>query len=163
MIVQTLGMNGACKVFRGLRQMNEIVDAAIDLLRPDGDERSLLARRALAVTPWSLQEGQVVPHVLVESAIRQARGLVAFGALVAACADARRPAPWLTNALADAYLTMTAEGARILASAGYPIAGASDLLDLRAAFAEAEAADQAFLAAFEADVRAGRLGVPEEE
>jgi len=105
-----------------------------------------------------------VPHALVSSAIVQERGLVALGALLSACLDARRPEPWLTNALADAFLASVRESARLLASAGFDVDPRPlGLLDLPTLFQRAEDADAALLAAFARDVNAGRLGSPEDD
>jgi hypothetical protein len=162
-VARAIGLNAARKVLRGL---HELVPTLRILVAADADvERRELLLRALRVRPWSLHEGQVVPGELVESAIVQCRGLLACGALLASCADARRPEPWLANALADAYVASVRETARLTASAGYDVGAppTEALIDLRRLFLEAERADAAFLARFEADVRAGRVGVPEDE
>lgn len=162
MVARALGLNVARKLLRALHTLEPIL-RAIRSLQGD-DPHAALALRALGVRPWSLHDGQVVPHALVASAIVQVRGLVALGALLSACVDARQPEPWLTNALADACLDAVGELARIMASAGIEVGNQpEDLLDLRALFREAEDADAAFVAALERDVTAGQLGVPEDD
>lgn len=155
--ISALGHNVAQKLARATREFRLVLQALVRAQEEAGSERRVLLQRALDVWPWSLHDGAVVPHALVESAIVQCRGFVALGALVAACVDTRRPEPWLTNALADAFAASVREMARLTVSAGYDVAQVSPegLWDLEALFREAEDADKAFVAAFQADVRAG--------
>jgi hypothetical protein len=162
--VRSLGMTAARKVFRGVRGYLSHLDAFSEIMAGDPSERAALARRAFSVTPWSLHEGAVVPHALVTSALNQWRGLVALGALAAACADGRQPGRWLTNALADAYLVVGEEASWILGSCGYPTAaGDQPPTDMARLFRDAEEADARVVAEVEAQILAGGLGVPDEE
>ncbi|HSN98039.1 MAG TPA: hypothetical protein VLS89_07060 [Candidatus Nanopelagicales bacterium] len=164
---RALGLNVSDKLLRAIRAAAGLLRMAVQALGEarTGSSRGSLVIRALRVRPWSLHDGRVVPHALVASAIVQSRGLVAFSALLGACVDGRRPEPWLSSALADEVLLAAREVARIFASAGYDVAPIEpeELIDLEAVFREAEAADAALVASFEEDVRAGRVGVPEDE
>ena len=164
-ITNALGVNVARKLLQGMREFSQVHRAFEQVQKEPGSARSLLVQRALSVQPWSLHEGNVVPHALIESALAQNRGIVALGAIVAACVDSRSPERWLTNALADAFLAGMREMARLAASAGYEVAlvKPEELWDLEALFREAEEADASFRATFEENVRAGRIGVPEDE
>ncbi len=103
----------------------------------------------------SLHHGQVIPGRLLLSSIDQAKGIVALVALVAACVQRRKPEPWLSKALADAWSTGVHECGWMIESL------ASD--EMAELFREAHEADEAFLRQFEEDVRAGRTGVPLED
>jgi hypothetical protein len=165
MLVHSLGMNGGRNMLRAVRELDAAIDGMERCLKDTDQKRQALVLCALCVRPWSLHDGLVVPHALVEWSIAVARGVVAFGALLAALTDGRHPEPWLTSALTDSALESTREVARLLASAGYCEApkGCGSLFDVQALFGEAIDAEAAFRKAFEADVRAGCVGVPEDE
>jgi hypothetical protein len=118
---QALGLNVAGKLLRAVREADSLLPLFEEAKRDAGSPHATLLLRALSVRPWSLHDGEVVPRALVESAIVQARGAVALGALLAACVDARKPEPWLTSALADFVLLAVREAARLFASAGYGV------------------------------------------
>lgn len=145
--VAVLGRRVARKFLKAARESLPIGRVVSTLW--NGGARETLALRALSVTPWSLHDGAVVPHALVESAIIQARGGIALGALVAAGFDGRAVKPWLGNALAEAFLAMVREGTRLLASAGLD-AGPwhGELVDIAALFRDAEEADAKVMARF---------------
>ncbi|EYF02684.1 Hypothetical protein CAP_6574 [Chondromyces apiculatus DSM 436] len=169
--VRMLGRNVTGKLLQGLREGVALLHAlkkALDEVAArgkDGAPHASWVFAALSVRPWSLHEGAVVPHTLVDIATQQCRGFVAVGAILAVLVDGRRPEPWLASALADAWLNGVRETARIVASGGYDVGPRKPegLLNLEALFREAEEADAAFLAGFASDVRAGLVGVPEDE
>lgn len=150
-VARTLGPNVAGKFLTALQETVALLPLIEAALHDAQTVRGALAMRALAVRPWSLHDGEVVPHALIESAIVQGRGVVALGALFAACFDARKPEPWVTSALADELLKAVRELARLLASAGYNVGPRkpTNLIDLESVFREAEEADMAFLTAYE--------------
>lgn len=163
-VARALGLNVAGKFLTALQETVALLPSIGAALNEAQTTRGAFAVRALAVRPWSLHDGDVVPHAFIESAIVQGRGVVALGALIAACVDTRKPEPWVTSALADELLKAVRELARLLASAGYDVGPRkpTNLIDLEAVFREAEEADMAFLAAFESDVNSGREGMPED-
>ncbi len=134
-----LGLNVTRKLLLAMHETVPILRALPGL--NTGEPRAALAQRAPGVRPWSLHDGEVVPHALVASGHRPGPGRRRVrGRHLRLPRRARQPEPWLANALADTFLASVREEARLLASAGFDVSRRPVvLLDLPALFQEADA------------------------
>jgi hypothetical protein len=135
---------------------------------PDAGRYTFLATVSdtLSATPWDLHEGKAVPSEIIEFAIGQWKGYAAGYAILAAILRRTKLEPWLSASLVQTRQEASEDQARLLAAIGYPPMDkyrGEKRIDLVVLWADAARAHEELGKTIEADIRAGRVGIPEDD